>query len=154
MVVGEDRGGHSRQLDLRGVGRLEDLVAELKLDRASQRRELASRRPGADEIVERRGGAEPPRRALLRALVADEADGPAERDRLRRHAGEFLRAVSYVDEDQRDEVLQAFRIAEHVRPSVERISQKSLERLEESAGSARVGEDVRLEALVSRIGRG
>src|SRR2546430_7707256 len=52
---------------------------------------------------------------------------------------------------ERDEVLKAFRIAEHVRPGVERVPEKSLERLEESAGSTRVGEDVRSEEHTSEL---
>src|SRR2546422_1073337 len=45
--------GDAREVDLCRVRRLKDLVAELELDRAPQRRELASRRAGAHEIVER-----------------------------------------------------------------------------------------------------
>src|SRR5260370_130610 len=53
VVVGEDRRGDSREVDLGRVGRLEDLVAELELDRAPESRELAARGARAHEIVER-----------------------------------------------------------------------------------------------------
>ncbi len=53
VVIREDRGGDRREVALRGVGRLEDLVSELELDRATQSGELAFRCPSPNEIVER-----------------------------------------------------------------------------------------------------
>src|SRR6185503_1309801 len=51
VVKGEDRRWLARQSALCGVRGHEDLVPELKLDRASQRGELALRSTLADEIV-------------------------------------------------------------------------------------------------------
>src|SRR5439155_13744233 len=53
VVVGEDRGGHGREVDLCRICRLKDLVPELELDRAPQSRELATRRTRTHEVVER-----------------------------------------------------------------------------------------------------
>jgi len=56
-----------------------------------------------------------------------------------------------VPEDERDQVLETLGVAENVRPGRERITEKGLKRLKEPAGGARVGEDVRLEALVRGV---
>src|SRR5256885_896627 len=52
MVVGQDRGGDGREVDLCRIGRLEDLVPELQLDRAPEGSELAPWSAGSNEIVE------------------------------------------------------------------------------------------------------
>ncbi len=101
---------------------------------------------------ELRGGPEPPGRALLRALVTDEADGPAERDRVGRGSGELLRAVPDVDQDQRDQLLEPLRVPEHVRPRLEGIAEERLERLKEPARRVPIGVDVRLDDRVIGIG--
>ena len=92
-------------------------------------------------------------RALFGSLVADESDGPPEGDRRWGFTGELVRAVPNVDQDERDQLFEAFGIAEHVCPRLERIAQKRLERLEEAPGRVHVGVDVGLDDRVIRIGR-
>ena len=52
-MIGQDRRGHGGQLAFRGVDGLEDLVPELQLDRAPERSQLALRRSGPHEVIER-----------------------------------------------------------------------------------------------------
>ena len=124
--------------DIRGVGRGDRLGHEANVAKA---RELGGRPQTAGRVS-------------LSVVTADESDRAAERDRVRGGTGELLRAVPDMDEDESNEVLEAFRTAKHVRASVEGVPEEGLEGLEESAGSAGVGEDVCLEALVGGVGRG
>ena len=117
------------RLDVRGVRGSDRFEDEADLAKA---RELGRR-------------TEPVDRATLGTVVPDEADGPAECDRFRRRTGELVRAVSDVDEDQRDEVLQALRVAKNIRAGLKGIAQERFQCLEKPSRGACVGVDVRLD---------
>ena len=105
--------------------------------------------PKAREI---RGRAKPGRRALVGVLRADEAHRSAERDLLGCDTGQLLGALADVREDQSDQLFQALRAPEDVRPRLERIAEERLERLEKSPRRVRVGIDVRLDGRLLGVG--
>src|SRR2546422_531511 len=84
-------------------------------------------------------------RAPFGARAADEAHRPAERDRLGCDAGELLCALPDVREDQRDQLLEAFRAAEDVRLRLEGLAEECLEGLEQPPRGVRVRVDVRFD---------
>ena len=95
----------------------------------------------------------PRRRALVRALGADEADRTAKRDRFGRHTGELSRPRAHVREDQRDQLLEALRAPEYVGSRLERVAEEGLQRLEQAARRVGVRVDVRFDARLGGIGR-
>ena len=73
-------------------------------------------------------------RATLGGGAADVFDRSAEGDLVDRLAGQLTRAVAHLHEDDRDELFEATRLAEHVRAHVQLVAEERLQRLEEPAG--------------------